>query len=353
MGRSMKKCFRGKWARSARGRSCRAIFSLAAGFVCLLFGETVSADNLQTATLTFVVTGATGPCPDEESFRNQVAARLGYQPFVQGGEHHVSVTLRAVRDRVHGRAEVLRSGQAKPGVRELDGKTVKCDSLVAALATTVAIAIDPVKSEQPVTVAAPLAASDRPLPPEKPPPSPPPQPHAPPQVPASSHSLPVVIFGTAGARAAVGLTPGLAVGGGVGVGLRRGVLSLEVSGQVETTPKATRANSGDRLEATVFSAMLSPCGHWGSWLACAAVRLGVFQGRAPDVVHPSLGTSLAMALGARGGYILPISSALALRGLLSAEFPLVRTSLAIDNVSVWTSPPLSASLELGVVVTVP
>jgi len=328
----------------------RTIFSLAAGLGFLLLCEPVSADNLQTATLTFAASGATGPCPDEESFRNQVAARLGYQPFEQDGEHHVSVTLRAVRDRVHGRAEVLRSGQANPGVRELDGEITKCEALVSALATTVAIAIDPVRSVQPAIVAPPPATNDRP-PPEPPPP--PPEQRAPPQAPPSSHSPRITIFGTAGALAAVGLAPGPAVGGGVGVGLRRDVLSLEVSGQVETTPGTTRADSGDRVQATVFSAVLSPCGHLGRWLACGTGRLGVLQGRAPDVVHPSLGTSLIAALGARGGYILPLSSALALRGLVSAEFPLVRTSLTIDGASVWTAPPFAAAFELGVVVTVP
>lgn len=341
-------------------RTRRVILALYAGLVLLLLsGRPVSADELQTASLTFSATGLGARCPDEESFRNQVAARLGYQPFVQDGKHRASVTLRIVGDRVRGRAEVLRFGQSTAGVRELDGEIEKCETLTAALATAVAIALDPVRSAQPATPAAPPPpATDvrlaPPPPPLAPPPLPPEQPGPPPvQSAAPSRTSRIALFGTAGAIGAVGLMPGLAMGGDAGVGLRFEVLSLELSGRVETMPTAARADSGDRLEATMFSAVLSPCGHLGRWLACGIGRVGALQGRAPDVVHPSLGTSLFGAIGARGGYVLPLSSALALRGLASAEFPLVRTSLVIDKASVWTAPPAAAALELGVVVTVP
>jgi hypothetical protein len=53
---------------------------------------------------------ATRQSVDEESFRHQVAARLGYQPFTRDGKHRVSRTLTAARGRVRVRAEVTRSG---------------------------------------------------------------------------------------------------------------------------------------------------------------------------------------------------------------------------------------------------
>lgn len=78
----------------------------------------------------------------------------------------------------------------------------------------------------------------------------------------------VILFGTASAVAAAGLMPGPSAGGGVGVGVRVGALSAEISGRAETMFDATRVASGDRLDASVLSGMLAPCGHIGGLVAC-------------------------------------------------------------------------------------
>jgi hypothetical protein len=157
----------------------------------------------------------------------------------------------------------------------------------------------------------------------------------------------VTFFGAAEAIASFGLAPGPAVGGQVGVGLRRGAASLEASGRIETTTQPVQVDSGDRIEATVFSGFLAPCAALGPWLGCLTGRVGAFQGRAPDVVNPSLGTSAFGAVGARAGYVLYVTRVVAFRALGFVELPVVRTALVIDRATVWTAPPLMGGLMLG------
>ena len=332
----------------ARPKVCaRLCFALA------LLATRASAENEpETARLVYVANGIGARCPDEESFRHQVAARLGYQPFTPDGKHRVAVTLTIAGRRVRGHAEVLRSGQTAAGVRDLDGELDKCEPLTSALATAVAIALDPVRSAQPAGVVPPSPPS----PTGDPPPPParlPETPVAPPPPASSTSQTRKVLFGSAGVLGAVGLMPGAAVGADLGVGLRFEAVSVELSGRVETMPGSVRTDSGDRLEATALSALLAPCVHLGRWIACGSGRLGSLQGRAPDVVQPNLGKSLFGAVGARAGYVLPLSPVFALRGIASADLLVVRTSLLIDGAAVWTAPPVAAGLELGVVVSVP
>jgi hypothetical protein len=309
-------------------------------------------DELATAQLTYVANDdATERCPDEESFRHQIAARLGYQPFTRDGKHRVAVTLNAARGRVRVRAEVTRSGQTAPGARELDDKIDKCEALASALATTVAIAIDPVRGLGPTP--APIAPAPAPLPhddrgsgaePVAPtsPPSPPPAP-----------SRPILFFARAGGVFSLGVAPGTAMGAEASFGGRRDAFSVDISARFESTPESVRGVSGDRLEATVLSGTLAPCGQLGVFLGCIFGRVGAFQGRAPDVVTPSLGTTVFGAVGLRAGVRFPVWRWISAQAMAEAGLPLVRTSLLIGPATAWTAPPAFGGGSVSVVVLFP
>lgn len=313
----------------------------------------LAGDELPTAELKYVANGdAIARCPGEESFRHQVAARLGYQPFVRDGEHRVSVTLNAALGRVRGRAEVTRSGQTVPGVRELDDKIDNCEALASALATTVAIAIDPVRGLGPAPTVppppppAPLPHDDRAGAVERvAPPSPPPEPRAP--------ARPIFFFAGAGGLFSFGVTPGAAFGAEASFGARRDAFSIAIGARIETMPESERGASGDRLEATVLSGTLAPCGQLGVFLGCIFGRVGAFQGRAPDVVAPSLGTTVFGAVGVRAGVQLPIWRWISVQAMADAGLPLVRTSLRIGPVTAWTAPPGFGGASVSVVVLFP
>jgi hypothetical protein len=332
--------------------SQRWLYALGAIVWAVLFASNARASEpLETASLTYTVQDKiAAKCPDEESFRRKVAARLGYQPFVQAGRHRVSVEVKALGSTAKVRAEVVRSGQSEPGVRALEGDVEKCEPLVAALATAVALALDPVRS------AAPVAAE----PVKEPVPPPPTQVAVVPVVVQPTETkkpeaaaVPWHWFGAASGIASVGVLPAAAVGGEFGFGARVKDFSLELAGRAELMPSAVRVASGDRLEATAYSALVVPCANLSSWLLCGSVRIGAIQGRAPDVVNPSLGTSVFGAAGARAGYNLEVSRIFSLRILGAVEIPIVRTSLVVDRKAIWTASPVAAGLELGLVVWIP
>ncbi len=337
------------------GRRRLLVPSVLASVATMLCAFDASAsDERMTATLAYT-NNVAARCPDDESFRHRVAARLGYQPFASTGDHRVSVRLRVASGRVHGHAEVMRAGQSSPGVRDLDSPIEECESLVSALAVAVAIALDPVRSAGP-PLEEPSPATDLSFPESSRPPEPP-LVGSPPQDSlvrdAPTRESPLRFFGAASAAGSAGLLPGPSIGAAVGGGLRGEVISVEIAGRAETMPSAVRVDSGDRVEATTFSALLAACAHLNRWSACGVGRAGAIQGRAPDVVAPTLGSSLFGTAGVRVGYELPLSSLLTLRALASAEVPLVRTALVVSGSGVWTAPLATAGGEIGVVVYVP
>ena len=345
----------------SHGRRGHLLASAAGAVVAtLLSSQTAAAEpTLETATLSYVVTASSSRCPDEESFRHQVAARLGYQPFASAGTHRVVVRFSERSGRLHGHAEVERGGRGA-GIRDLESGLNECGPLAAALAVAIAIAIDPVHAQtlkpSPPVDPPPEASAEVLVPP--PPVAPPDASEQPPsneQVPrrADPDVAPARVFAFAGALATGGLMPAPSLGGSVAFGLRWRGTSLELSGRAESMLGAARVSSDDRVEGTAFSGMLAACGHLDRVSACGLGRAGALQGRAPDVVSPSLGTTIFGTVGARVGYTQPLSRSLALRGAASAEVMLVRTSFIIDGTSVWTAPLVLGALEIGAQFTFP
>ncbi len=288
-------------------------------------------------------------CPDEASFRNLVIARLGYDPFQAGARVKVTVDVSKQSDKLVGRA-VIDRGQASSGTRVLSGEIDRCEALATAIATTVAMALDPgrtlAKAEgreppPPVSPTPPtvLVIRER----DEPPPTPPAQPPSVPSAPPARVSL----LGGVGGSASVGVAPGPTLGADVGVTLQRNSLSLELSGRGETTVGDTRVPTGDRVDVTVYSAALAPCAHLGGLSGCVLVRLGAFQSRSSDVVTPTLRTSTYGAAGLRGAYTLPLGSTFALRGAVEGALPLVRMTLHIDGAPVWTAPELLGGVSIA------
>jgi hypothetical protein len=161
----------------------------------------------------------------------------------------------------------------------------------------------------------------------------------------------VTWFGRAALVGAVGTTPGPAFGVEAGLGFRVRALSLEVTGRAETTLGPQAVDLGARVETTIFTGGLALCGMVDAFYGCAAARLGVLQGRAPDVADPSLGASFYSAAVLHGGYELRLPRAFALRLGLEGGAALVRTSLIVDGQTVWTAPPVLGGLEIALLVS--
>lgn len=278
-------------------------------------------------------------CPDEASFRRLVAARLGFDPFDAGAPDDVVVEIAPRHGRLEGRVEITRAPDPTR-VRALTVDRGQCGSLATALATTVAVALD--------TVRPPLVE----------PVAPAPEPTAPAAVttddraaattlpPASLREWELLAFVGSSASAALGPAPML--GPEAGAAFRAGRVSIEASMRAETTLGSVSVANGERVDASVYSAGLTPCAHAGAFAGCAFGRFGSFNASSPDVAKHSPRDLAFGAIGARVTYALSFSPALSVRTALEAGIPLVRTSLGIDGSDVWVAPPVffGASLSL-------
>jgi hypothetical protein len=274
-------------------------------------------------------------CPDDASFRNLVTARLGYDPFAANldAPNRIRVELNLAHGRVAASATLTREGQAARSARALEGAPSECEAVVAALATTVAIALDPMRASATGAPALPPGSKDD-TPRQAEPPLPGPE---------RPHPKPLVLFASAAPVISIGLAPSPSLGGEAGFGMRRGQFSLEALARAETTPTSVQVASGDHLGATVYSGSLLPCGWVVGLRLCGVVRIGLFEGAASDLARPKSGAaSFYGALGLRAGYQIRLTEALALEPSLDVAAPLDRTELVINGAGVWTASVVSA-----------
>ena len=278
-------------------------------------------------------------CPDQQAFRDIVAGRLGYDPFQTGAERVIEA--RIVREgpsfvghmRVHGA-----NGQLL-GARDLEAPAQDCAEIATAMAIAISIVLDPLGA-----AAAPEPAADEPVPLAHEPsePAAAPAPAAPVTLAPPPRKAPRAIALITRASLAVdgGLAPGLTLGPVLSLGLGFGHLSVLVDGRVDLMPRTATVSSGDRLEAALFTAGPGLCVSYGVGLGCAGLELGAFQGRGVDVQDPRTQTSFFAAFQARAGVRVPLGKTLSFHALGELRTPLVRTSLSIENSTVWNAPPI-------------
>lgn len=327
--------------------------ALAIAFATGLASSTAAAADRQALTLDYRSPSDLA-CPDESSFRNLVAARLGYDPFVAQAGDAVKVELTKDRGRLHGRAEIRRKdARDQPPARELDGEPSKCEALTAALATSLAIALDPVRALAPTPPPPPPPATRDPEPPPPPttPTTPPPATFAPPPVspdrpPPAPPRGPTLDVGAAFVTS-FGETPSVALGATVGATLHRRPFAIQANFRATSTVGAVTVDSGDRVSAAVIGGELAPCVELRPFAFCTFLRVSAYRGHAPDVVEPTTVTTAAAFTGLRIAVSIPLGSIVSLQPMLEGDVALVRTSLLVDRSAVWTAPPVAMTAGVG------
>lgn len=306
------------------------------------------ADDKAFATLSY---SAVEQCPDATSFRDQVSARLGYDPFVADGARHIEVSISRDHGKLIGSAAVSTSDSATTP-RELSAKNDQCAALVTALATTVAIELDAIKTppdywkppdDPPViqpdsatpksTAAQPASSATKKNS----------------VAPAPAHADAFVWKGFAGVEGSLGVAPGPTFGAELGASLGKSFFSVELDARAETMLASATTSSGDRVQASLFTGAVGPCFAFDRVDACAFARVGAFEGRASTVENPRAEFSPFVAIAARVSYALPLATWLALRGGFELGVPVIQTSLDVDGSSIWTAPPVFGALSLSAI----
>ena len=341
-------------------RSARtAVFATAA----VATSATLARAEHASVTLSYTSARSATSCPDENTFRGLVAARLGYDPFESAGVRTLAVDFERRGNEVVGRLELSADGDAKSVKRTLRTSEDDCFELATSMALVVAVAVDPNA----------LAEST--------PPPATPQPSAPvPSLPTASTSEASEAANPApakprgperserslrfelGALLTGGVVPALAAGVRAGVGLDFGTWSVRAEGAFVSA--GSRDNPGGPGEVSAFALMgsLAPCvdpidaDAFGIEL-CAVGSLGTLRSTAKEVARAAPTGTLLASLGPRVATMVMFSQVLGVG--ISAEAPvaLSRAHLYIDDggvrSEVWAQPPVGFIFAASVVASIP
>jgi hypothetical protein len=309
------------------------------------------------ARLSYEVMPGAEACRGERSVHEQVALRLGYDPFHDDAEEHVKVRLSPRPGGLRAVITTEQPGEA-PALRELDSDGAGCDELLQSVVLTVSLAIDPTSlTRAPPTPEPPSLPVTPPEAEVRLEPSPAP---VPPSAPRSEGAAPPRnpwnVELSAAVRAGYALLPG---GGSVGplVDLRVGKggwALLAEAGADLPTGSANNPNGKGSVTASLLRGGLGACAVRAWFIACAQLDAGELEGtgQGSATVTGLTGSSVFLDAAAAAGVDLTITSALRLEILADLVVPITRTTLGFGvlngmEVPAWRSPELAGLLTAG------
>jgi hypothetical protein len=273
-------------------------------------------------------------CPGADDLRAAVAARLGYDPFVEAGAFDaLIVRIRRVGSGLEGtleRRDSLKRPRGTPTT--ITSKSSDCAELASSLAVGIAIAVDPLSMTR---AAPPPPAAAGSLPPPAPAAAAPPPAVVAPEAPAP-HGPPVLLHVGAGPSVAVEALPKPSFGARAFFGVSRGMFELDLEGQYYA-PSSLQGDGGS-IQASLLVGTLAPCVRYWLAVACVDLSLGQLQGSGTGFGKPHDGNTFYAAAGVRGGLEVPLGRTFALRLMVEGQAPLRPTQLDADNSALWTTP---------------
>jgi hypothetical protein len=325
------------------------------------------AGDKARAVLTYErIDAARDACPDEATMRGLVAARLGYDPFVESDGVPLRIEIRPDGREFVSRVTRTSNDGDKHGERTLRSSGGDCTELASSASLAVALAIDPDAASRapepaPPPAAPPPAAPPSPAPaPTTPlPPAPETQPKATTPVAPKPRPTPRVKLGLrvdAGLVLGAGMVPGVAFGPRLGVGLDGGLWSVSGEGTA-IVPRSEKTKYGTVTASIVYGSVV-PCLHpsfAGIFNAdlCAAASVGALSSDATNVTRSFPTTNVYASVGPRAGITVAPRPTVGFRLSGDLGVSLARVHLNIDDVGrqreVWVSPPVSFLGSLDVV----
>jgi hypothetical protein len=297
-------------------------------------------------------------CPDETALRKAVADRLGYDPFDPSAPELLRARVTASDSRFSAVLELFAASSAVRARRTLDSVD-NCDELVAALALSMSIAIDPERSQG--AASAPEPAAEGPAQSEKQPPpavekeveperaSPSTENPALRPSPDGAMNRTIRIRAGASAHLAFGTEPGPAPGIGLSLGVRRASWSLTLGGRYDTETSQGIEPRGT-VHARLRAAALAPCFHARPALLCGVITLGSLRARSTGLSAGRADSALFAAAGARLGVEWAALPGFALQAYGELLLTLRPLSAEVNEASRWSVPAANGLLAGGFIV---
>jgi hypothetical protein len=305
-------------------------------FLISLLASSASAQPPRLVRFSYALDDGVELCPDEAKLRAGVTARLGYDPFSATAEEGLQVGLHRSGRELEARI-TMSDGQGQVRAeRRLVSRQGDCTELASSVELAVSIAIDPFRVSAP-----PEPAPAPPMPPA-------PAPVVPPPPPAPS---PLSGQAKAGAVVGQGTAPTRTLGFVLGGAARRGRWSLGLDAQANL-PRNDSLREGT-IRSYSLTGSLVPCVHIHDAAACALFTAGSLHAEGRDLTAARKITRLAVALGARLAYALPLFGRWSLLFHADVTTPMTYIELQVDHQNVWTTPPLAAALGIDLTINFP
>lgn len=321
------------------------------------------ASAAPSARLVYVLGVGTDHCPDEDTYRSEVLARLGIDPFTATAPTVIEASIEHQGANFRGTIVRRDANGTVTGRRDLT-QLRDCAALVSRMAVSTSIALNPVSPDTPV-VAPPAPPIPGPAGPEGPPG--PPGPPGPagacqscretPAPPRSARRVRLGVGGFVSVLSAPSPTGGVTVHAdlraadwSVGADIRIDVpVSLDLPAVM-----APRIAAGSTLVTRSILAEVSGCLHRRWFFGCLAGSTGSmlsrFQNAAPEA-------GFLLSFGARAGAEYSPLSGFTLRAWAAGDFhvraAVVRVSDGVDTAVVWDEGPLSFSAGVMALLALP
>lgn len=307
-----------------------------------------------TWQLSYTSTG----CAAEDRVRDLVRARLGYDPFRPQAAGETESPAEALRVEVGPTqggflAQIWQSNDSGSPSRALRSGT--CDDLLEALATALALAIDPFgrpasheeeEGQQPETEDATEGLVV--------PPSPASTPARARSTPVSTPTVSGIDLGFRGhlmGGVSFGIVPSPSVAMEVALGLSiENVFSLALTGLGEVMPAGIDVGpSNATLAMNAYGGGLLACLHLGVLSGCMHGTVGAMRGDVTTPEQARTDLTILGALMARLGLALPLDASIPLLFTAAVDLfvPVVRTRVHVNGVTEWSAEPIGARILVG------
>ena len=314
-------------------------------------------ESIFSATVAYTAPRA---CPSAEEFKAIVVARLGFEPFAADAGDHVLVSIEEGSDALEGRLEWRDQAGHWTGDRTFTAHTTDCAELVRTMGFALAVQINLLATER-----APAAAEDRPREDARETPSsakdaaarrgasaaPPPtkdtKDGSPPRASESRRGARTVFELGIGGALALGMSPGPAGLGRLFASVARGPWMVELGGELSAKTVEHRAD-GAGYSQRLLLASAAGCWNPEPFGVCVLTKAGVFKVEGRDIDVPASASGAAVELGPRVRLRQRLPHGLFIAERLEALFNLTRWRVTLDQIPVWTAPPLAGTLGLDV-----
>ena len=317
------------------------------GLLCLLVLNPSSsfAEGPRQVALDYSVGEGAGDCPSRAALMRAVSERLGYQPFVSKSAELVRVQLSAKATLYSAHVSVRDASGAEVATRRVAEHVAGCDQLIAALALSISLALDPDAVDR---LQLPRRARERG---EGKRPRQGLSPSALQRAPVSRPPAPEVeaLAGTWSAGAALGATWGGAPGAlpllRALVEYRRAWWSLGL--ELNTALPVAQEALGGALHGSRVAVGISGCGHAAWFRGCVLLAGGGLWLSSTGFVNARRVSVAELGLAGRVGLLLPLSEGVSLALSAELELPLLRTQAWVGGERLWSTSELGFSATLG------